>query len=61
MIRTENECVNCGLPCRGEACPNTKVTRVYCDECGDEGRIYHFEGQHLCINCIEEMLTEVEA
>lgn len=61
MIRRENECVDCGLPCMGSSCPNRNVIRIYCDKCGEEGKIYHYDGEHLCISCIEESLQEVEA
>lgn len=60
MIRRKNECVDCGLPCIGYSCPYRNVLRIYCDECGEEGKIYHYEGRHLCINCIEELLQEVK-
>lgn len=60
MIKKENECVDCGLPCLGSSCPNRNVIRIYCDKCGDEGKIYHYDGEHLCISCIEETLKEVE-
>ena len=61
MIKKENECVDCGLPCLGSSCPNRNVIRIYCDKCGDEGKIYHYDGEHLCINCIEATLKEVGA
>lgn len=61
MIKKENECVDCGLPCLGSSCPNRNVIRIYCDKCGDEGKIYHYDGEHLCIRCIEETLEEVES
>lgn len=61
MIKYENECVDCGLPCLGSSCPNRNVKRIYCDKCGDEAEhIYYFDDQELCIDCIEEMLEEVE-
>lgn len=60
MIKRENECVDCGLPCLGSSCPNRNVIRIYCDKCGEEGKIYHYDGEHLCIDCIEEALEEVE-
>lgn len=60
MIKKENECVDCGLPCLGSSCPNRNVIRIYCDKCGDEGKIYHYDGEHLCISCIEDTLKEVE-
>lgn len=60
MIVTENECVDCGLPCLLQSCPYWAVTRFYCDECGDESKLYWWNGQQLCINCIEKQLDEVE-
>ena len=58
MKRTENECVNCGLPCIGDTCPYKRVTRYYCDECGDECTLYEYEGKELCIGCVQELLIE---
>jgi hypothetical protein len=61
MVKTENECCDCGLPCVYESCPYWAVTRFYCDECNDEYEsIYHFEGEQLCIDCIEKRLEKVE-
>jgi hypothetical protein len=60
MKRTENECADCGMPCKGHSCPHYRVTRYYCDRCGDETKLYHYEGEELCIGCIEEALEEVE-
>jgi len=59
MVEYENECVDCGLPCYGDACPYRHVPRYYCDECGDEENLYEFDGQELCIKCIENRLTKV--
>jgi hypothetical protein len=56
----ENECVDCGLPCIGNACPYRNVARFYCDECNEETEIYYFDGQELCIDCIEKKLQKVE-
>lgn len=61
MIKTENECVGCGLPCLGAGCPHRKVTRMYCDECGEETDLYHYDGQELCIDCIAKTLEKVTA
>ena len=61
MIRIESECVDCGLPCLHETCPNYKVVIYECDCCGDEvWDLYHFNGQELCIDCIEHQLEMVE-
>ena len=59
MKKVFNECVECGLPCLGNACPNRRVTRFFCDNCGEEADLYYFDGQELCISCIEEMLEKV--
>ena len=59
MIKLVNECVGCGLPCQGDSCPNRNVPRFYCDSCGDETDLYEFEGEQLCICCIEKRLEKV--
>ena len=62
MVEYEDRCVGCkdlGLPCYGSSCPNKKVPVWYCDKCGDETQLYEFEGQELCIGCIEELLAKV--
>ena len=59
MRETTNECVDCGKPC-DSSCPYKSVTRFYCDKCGDETQLYNFDGQELCIGCIEKELEKVE-
>ena len=60
MKKVTNECVQCGLPCMRECCPHYRVTRYYCDCCKEECEtLYHFDGQELCIDCIEKELEEV--
>ena len=61
MIVTENECVDCGLPCIHESCRHWAVTRFYCDKCHEDvENLYYFEDQELCIDCIEQQLERVE-
>lgn len=61
MIITENECVDCGLPCIYESCPYWAVTRLYCDECyNEEETLYWWDNQQLCLGCIEARLERVE-
>lgn len=61
MIKTENECVDCGLPCLRESCSYWAVTRLYCDQCGEEMDVlYWFDDEQLCLDCIEERLERVE-
>lgn len=62
MIKIERECVGCpdDMGCIYEACPYYKVTRYYCDECGDETDLWYFDGQQLCVDCILKRLEKVE-
>ena len=61
MVSVENECVDCGLPCIHESCTYYKVVRYYCDCCNDEVEsLYYFDGQELCLDCIEHRLERVE-
>lgn len=60
MIKIENECCDCGLPCIYESCPYWAVTRFYCDECGDEAELYWYDNEQLCLDCIEKRLERVE-
>lgn len=60
MRKIENDCVDCGLPCLGNSCPKRNVPHFYCDKCGEENDIYHYEDKQLCIDCIVEELEKVE-
>ena len=61
MLRcVENECVDCGLPCIYESCKYYAVERFYCDSCTEEEPLYEYDGQELCISCIEKRLKPVE-
>ena len=58
----ENECVGCAVPaypCRGEYCPLRHVPHYYCNDCGNETKLYEFEGEQLCIKCVENRLDPV--
>lgn len=62
VVKYEDECVGCtdlGLHCIGEVCRNRNVPHFYCDKCGDEKDLYEFDGQELCISCIENRLPKV--
>lgn len=60
MIITENECVDCGLPCIYESCPYWAVTRFYCDCCSnEEEQLYWWGNEQLCLDCIEKRLIKV--
>ena len=61
MIRIENDCVGCPpeMGCLGDGCPYRNVPYYYCDECGENETLYHFDGEELCIDCIKKRLEEV--
>lgn len=59
MIRYENDCVDCGLPCMGNACRLARIPHFYCDRCGEEEQLYEYDGNQLCLCCIEEKLEKV--
>ena len=55
MIKYQNDCVDCGLPCKGSACEYSNVPHYFCDECGEEcgeNDMYSFEDQELCEDCL---------
>lgn len=61
MIKIENDCVGCPpeMGCLGDGCPYRNVPYYYCDECGKNATLYHFDGEELCIDCIKKRLEEV--
>lgn len=62
MIRYESGCVECGLPCRYEACPNYKVRVLECDSCHEESdKLYiGVSGRELCAECALKELEVTE-
>lgn len=61
MKKIESDCVDCGFPCMGTACPHYQIEVYICDECGSDcEKLYYFDGKELCIDCIESQLEEVE-
>lgn len=57
MRYTENQCVNCGLPCVS-ACRYKKVEVCRCDRCNGEADLYA-DGEDLCIDCFNDYLEEI--
>lgn len=52
-----NECVDCGLPCLGSACPHRNVIHKYCDICGDEfDRVWKYNDTIYCEECLIQSL-----
>lgn len=61
MIRYESQCVNCGFPCRYEACPNYKVRILECDRCKDEvEKLYDYDGEEICEECLLKEFEVIE-
>ena len=63
MRKIESECVGCtamGLHCLGSSCPNINVVRFYCDECGIEGKLRHYDDKELCEDCLLDKFDVVE-
>lgn len=61
MKRVENDCVGCPpeMGCLGSTCPYKNAIHYYCDKCKEEKPLYKYEGEELCIDCIEERLEKV--
>lgn len=60
MIKIENDCVGCDLPCLGTTCPHREIPYFYCDDCEYEcEELFHYEEQQLCIDCIVKRLRKV--
>lgn len=62
MIKYENECCGCAAPaypCLSDTCHNRHVPHYYCDNCNCEEQLYYYDGQELCLSCIENKLERV--
>ena len=59
MVKIENQCVGCDLPCMGESCINRNVEVHYCDKCGEElDEIFEVDGEELCEECLKDMFRK---
>lgn len=60
-IRWESGCVDCGLPCIGNACRYYRVKILECDDCGEEvDTLYQYDSDELCADCVLKRLEVVE-
>ena len=60
MIKYENDCVSCGLPCLGNECPNRHVPHYYCDRCGNELNSYFMiDEDMICNDCLATVAKEM--
>ena len=58
MIKYENECVDCDLPCID--CGRKNVKHLYCDKCGDDVEtLYNFLGEELCEECLLKTFEKI--
>jgi ribosomal protein S27AE len=63
MERIENDCCGCAVPaypCIGNSCPLRNARHYYCDKCGNETILYHWDDRQLCAECVIEQLDVVE-
>ena len=62
MKRILDECVGCPpeIGCFGSNCPYKNVVRFYCDRCGEENKLYHYDGEELCEDCLIKEFDVVE-
>lgn len=62
MIITENNCVDCAMPCVGGYCSYAESRTVCCDRCEESAKLFYpVDGEVLCRSCfIEKMLDEAE-
>jgi hypothetical protein len=61
MIKSESDCLDCGLPCKYELCPHYRIKRLYCDKCKDEvDKLYKYGEEELCEDCLVKEFEVVE-
>lgn len=60
MIKYENDCVDCGLPCF-DTCKYKNVPHYYCDCCGEEtDELYIYDdGRQLCADCLLSQFDKI--
>lgn len=62
MRKIENECVGCPpeMGCLGSTCPKRNVPHYYCDYCDREEKLYHYDDDELCEECLLKQFEVVE-
>lgn len=62
MKKVTNECVGCPQELKHlcGSCNLKHVTRFYCDKCGNEDKLYHYEDEELCEECLLKEFDIVE-
>jgi hypothetical protein len=60
MVKFENDCCDCGLPCSG-SCNLRNVPHFYCDGCNEEvDALYDYDGGQYCKHCLLQIVPKVE-
>ncbi len=57
MIKFENQCYGCDIPCVGSSCSQLNVEVHYCDTCGEEA-IYSIDNEDFCYECLKDYLEQ---
>lgn len=61
MIKFQNDCCDCALHCRGNACRNRNVPHFYCDECEDETEeLFEYDGEQICRDCLVSAVPKIK-
>ena len=61
MIEYVSDCVDCGKPCLGNACPHFSVKLLVCDKCNDEvDKLWIVDDEQVCEHCLKEMFETIE-
>lgn len=58
MVRIENDCVCCDLPCID--CGRKRTPHYYCDRCKQEAGLYIYGDEELCEECLLKEYEKVE-
>jgi hypothetical protein len=64
MIRVEDDCVGCQLPCIGSACPYKNALHFYCDVCEEEvedNMLWKVDGKQVCEYCLKAHFPMVDS
>jgi hypothetical protein len=57
MIKIENHCVGCDIPCNN--CGLRHVPVCYCDKCGSEqDELYEYDDGQWCSDCIDDDIKQ---
>jgi len=61
MIKFEDGCVDCGLPCLGNSCPHHKEVHLFCDFCKTESdKLFKYFDDQYCADCLTEVVPLIK-